>query len=55
MALEKIDGVTGAYVNKGIILHLANKDGFDKKKVATALTTFKMVIKEAKKLDTLPF
>jgi len=55
VALEKLDGITAAYVDSSIDLHYSAADGFDKDKIAEALKPFKMVIKEAKKLDKLPF
>lgn len=55
MALEKLDGVTGAYVNNGIRLHLASKDGYDQQVVAKALEPFKMKINDAKLVEGSPF
>ncbi|BDS09012.1 hypothetical protein NT6N_40520 [Oceaniferula spumae] len=55
MALEKIDGLTAAYVNAGIQLHYSAEGSFDKDKVAEILKPFKMAIKEANKADKLPF
>lgn len=55
MALEKIDGISAAYVNNGIRLHLTDKDGYDQEKIAAALKPFKLTIKEAKPVDGSPF
>lgn len=55
VALEKMDGVTAAYVNDGITLHLASADGYDQAKVVEVLKPFKMVVKSSTKLDKLPF
>ena len=55
MALEKIDGVVGAYVNRGITLHLAKSGELDKDKIAKTLKPFKMTVKEVKALEGKPF
>lgn len=55
MALEKIEGVAGAYVNSGITLHLAKAGELDKEKIAETLKPFKMTIKEVKALEGKPF
>lgn len=55
MALEQLDGITGAYVNRGITLHLAKAGELDQAKIATALKAFKMTIKEVKALEGKPF
>jgi len=55
VALEKIDGVTAAYVNKSIEIYYAKGSSFDKDEVTKLLKPLKMVVKEAKKLDKLPF
>ncbi len=51
MALEKLDGITGAYVNRGIIIHLAKAAKLDQEKIAEALKPFKITIKEVKPLE----
>lgn len=55
MALEKLDGISGAYVNNGISLHLTSKDGYDQEKIAATLKPFKLTIKEAKQVQGSPF
>lgn len=55
MALEKMDGIHGAYVNNGISLHLASKDDYHQDKIAKELKAFKLSIKESKLLDGSPF
>ena len=55
MALEKLDGISAAYVNNDIQLHLATKDGYDKKKVTEALKPFKMKIKKETSTEDSPF
>ena len=55
MALEKIEGVTAAYVDKDISLHYSAKGSVDKEAIAKVLKPLKMEIKEAKKLEKLPF
>lgn len=55
MALEKLDGISAAYVNNGISLHLSSKDGYNEEKVAEVLKTFKLTIAEAKAVEGSPF
>jgi len=55
VALEKIDGVTAAYVDKNIDLHFAEGATFDKDKIATLLKPYKLTVQDAKKLEALPF
>lgn len=55
MALEKLDGINGAYVNNGISLHFASKDGYDQEKIAKELKAFKLTVKEAKLIEGSPF
>ncbi|QQL45997.1 hypothetical protein [Sulfuriroseicoccus oceanibius] len=53
--MEKLDGITGAYVNNGIKLHLADKDGYDEAAVTEALKPFKLKITEATLVEGSPF
>lgn len=55
MALEKLDGVSGAFVNKNIALHFAEASELDEELVASAIKEFGMKVKSSKKLDALPF
>jgi len=55
VALEQIDGVTAAYVDKKISIHYAKTGSFDEAKVAAILKPLKMTVKSSKQLDTLPF
>ncbi len=55
MALEKLDGISGAYVNQGITIHLAKAGDLDKTKIAAAIEPFRMTIKEVKALEGKPF
>ena len=55
MALENIDGIVGAYVNRGITIHLAKAGELDKEKVAAAIKPYKMAIKGVKPLEGKPF
>ena len=55
MALEKLDGVSGAYVNDDIALHFDEKTDLDEKLVASTIKEFGMKVKSSKKLDELPF
>lgn len=53
MALEKLDGITAAYVNKDITL-LFSEDKFDEKLVASTIKPLKMKVKSSQKAE-LPF
>ena len=55
MALEKIDGVSGAYVNDNIVLHFAEEAELDEKLIASTIGEFKMEVKSSKKLTEMPF
>ena len=55
MALEKLDGVSSAYVNKDIVLHFDEDTELDEKLVAETIEPLKMKVKSSKKLDDLPF
>ena len=55
MALEKIDGIVGAYVNNGITLHLAKAGELEKEKIAATLKPFGMTITDVKALEGKPF
>ena len=55
VALEKVEGITGAYVNRGITLHLAKAGDLDKDKIAEALKPFRMVIRSVKPMQGKPF
>ena len=55
MALEKLDGVSGAYVNKNIALHFDKEGDLDEELIASTIEPFKMKVKSSKKLNDLPF
>jgi len=55
VALEKLDGISGAYVNRGITIHLTKAGDLDKAQIASALEPFKMTITEVKELEGKPF
>ena len=55
MALEKIDGISGAYVNNGITLHFTAKGSYDQAKITEALKSFKLTIKDATLVKGSPF
>lgn len=55
MALEKIDNISAAYVNRGITIHLAKAGELDKGTIAKAIQPFKMTIQEVKELEGKPF
>ncbi|MEM9079401.1 MAG: hypothetical protein AAGC74_01775 [Verrucomicrobiota bacterium] len=54
MALEKMEGVTAAFVNNDIVLCLASDD-FDEKAVAAAVEPHKIQFVSAKKAAELPY
>ncbi len=55
MALEKLDGITGAYVNSDITIHLTKGAVLDKDKIAETIKPLKITIEEVKKLEEKPF
>ncbi|MCP5535650.1 MAG: hypothetical protein H7A51_05365 [Akkermansiaceae bacterium] len=55
MALEKIDGIAGAYVNSGITIHLVKAGELDRETIAKTLAPFKMTIQEVEQLEGKPF
>ena len=50
-----MEGVTIAFVNKGIILLLDHDEPLDVEAVKTVLKPFKMQVANAQKADQLPF
>ncbi|MGJ8677792.1 MAG: hypothetical protein ACSHX0_09765 [Akkermansiaceae bacterium] len=54
MALEKVEGISGAYIDSNITLHLAKAGTFDKAKVQAIIAPYKMKIKGAVPLDGVP-
>lgn len=55
MALEKLDGVSGAFVNNDIAIHFAEAKELDERLVASTIKEFGMKVKSSKKLEALPF
>ena len=56
MALEKVEGVSSAFVNSGITLLVDNDNPLDEAAIKTALESFKsMKLGEMKKAEQLPF
>ena len=55
MALEKLDGVSGAFVNDDISLHFEKDAKLDEKLIASTIKEFGMKVKSSKKLEELPF
>ena len=55
MALEKLDNIAAAYVNRGITIHLAKAGDLDKDAIAKTIAPFKMKIQECKELEGKPF
>ncbi|MGB1874395.1 MAG: hypothetical protein ACPH5P_06635 [Akkermansiaceae bacterium] len=55
MALEKIDNVSAAYVNRGITLHLAKAGDLDQEVIAKTIAPYKMTIQAIKPLEGKPF
>lgn len=54
-ALEKVAGISGAYINKGIILHYTDNSEFDKAKVESVLSKYKIKIKSSSAVTGNPF
>jgi hypothetical protein len=55
VALEKLDNVAAAYVNRGITLHLIKAGDLDQDSVANAIAPFRMNIKDTQPLVGKPF
>lgn len=55
VALEKLDGISAAYVNNGIMLHMTAKDTFNKETITEVLKPFKITIKESTQIKGSPF
>jgi len=55
VALEKLDGISAAYVNNDIQLHLTDKEGYNQKEITKTLKSFKMVIKKESSSEKSPF
>jgi len=53
--LEKLEGVTGAFVDDQITILLAEDRPLDQDAVTGALKEFKINISEVKRADRLPF
>lgn len=54
-ALEKVEGISGAYIDRGIVLYYADDVKFDQAKVDAVLSKYKMKIKTATPLEGDPF
>ena len=50
-----MEGVTGAFVNNGIMLLVDNDKPLDEAAIKAAIEPFKMKVGEIKKADELPF
>lgn len=55
VALEKIDNVSAAYVNRGITLHLAKAGDLDQEVIAKTIAPYNMAIQAIKPLEGKPF
>ena len=53
--MEKLDGVSGAFVNNNIAIHFAEAKDLDEKLIASTIKEFGMKVKGSKKLESLPF
>ena len=53
--MEKLDGISGAFVNTSIMLLVDNDQPLDEAAVKTALKPFKFKLGEIQKADELPF
>ncbi|MDG1357610.1 MAG: hypothetical protein P8P36_05400 [Akkermansiaceae bacterium] len=54
MALEQLDNIAAAYVNRGITLHLIKAGELDQDSVAKAIAPFRMNIQATKALEGNP-
>ena len=54
-ALEKVVGISGAYIDNGIVLHYTDNTKFDQAKVDAVLSKFKIKIKSSAALEANPF
>ena len=55
MALEKVEGVTSAFVDRGILLLLDNEEPLDEDAIRAALSPFDITVDAVQKTDQLPF
>jgi len=55
VALEKLDGISGAFITDTIMLLLSEDKPLDEKAVKKALNEHKIKIAEFKKQEKLPF
>lgn len=55
MALEQLDNIAAAYVNRGITLHLTKAGELDQDSIANAIAPFRMKIQDTKPLVGKPF
>jgi len=55
VALEKIDNISAAYVNRGITIHLAKAGDLDKDAIAKTIAPFKMKVNDCRALEGKPF
>lgn len=55
MALEQLDNIAAAYVNRGITLHLVKAGELDQDSIAKAIAPYRMNIKDTKPLAGKPF
>ncbi len=55
MALEKVDNVAAAYVNRGITIHLAKAGELDEQAIAAALQPFGIKVQGSQAVEGAPF
>ena len=55
MALEKIDNVAAAYVNRGITIPLAEAGDLDQEAIAAAIKPFNIKITSGQAVEGKPF
>ena len=55
VALEQLDNIAAAYVNRGITLHLVKAGELDQGSIAKAIAPYRMNIKDTKPLAGKPF
>ena len=54
-ALEKHEGITGAYIDDNIILHYTDAKAFDEKEISSMLLNYKIKVKSSEVLKGEPF
>ena len=53
--MEKVDNIVGAYVNRGITLHLAKAGDLDEEAIAAAVKPFGIKVQSSQAVEGAPF